>query len=68
MYNAYQLCPLLIFEQVQDFGRTMLHEMQQARPVPREYIETIVPDSTFISLATSSQVTAYTTTTTMMGA
>ena len=67
MYNVYQLCTLLFFEQVQDFGCTMLHRMQQARPVPREYTETIVPDSAFISLTASSEATSQTTTATTDG-
>ena len=39
----------------------MLHRMQQARPVPRDYNETIVPDSTFVSMAANSQATTHTT-------
>ena len=61
------MCPPLVFEQVQDFGCTMLHRMQQARPVPREYTETIVPDSAFISLTASSEATSQTTTATTDG-
>ena len=64
MYNAYQLCPLLVFEQVQDFGCTMLHRMQQARPLPRDCNETTVPDSTFVSMEANSQATTQTTTAT----
>ena len=55
------MCPPLVFEQVQDFGCTMLHRMQQARPVPRDYNETTVPDSTFVSMAANSQATTHTT-------
>ena len=70
-------CPILFvvlmlacddcFVQVQDFGFTMLHRMQQSRPVPREDTESILPDSSFISLAASSHTSAQTTTTTNQG-
>ena len=61
-------CPILFvvlmlacddcFVQVQDFGFTMLHRMQQSRHVPREDTESILPDSSFISLAASSHTSA----------
>ena len=41
--------------------------MQQARPVPRDYNETTMPDSTFVSMAANSQATAHTTTATTDG-
>ena len=55
------------FVQVQDFGFTMLHRMQQSRHVPREDTESILPDSSFISLAASSHTSAQTTTATNEG-
>ena len=55
------------FVQVQDFGFTMLHRMQQSRPVPREEPEIILPASSFISNAASSHTTAQTTTATNEG-
>ena len=55
------------FVHVQDFGFTMLHRMQQSRPVPREEPEIILPDSSFISNAASSRNAAQTTTATNEG-
>ncbi|KAI4995822.1 hypothetical protein ZWY2020_037910 [Hordeum vulgare] len=48
-------------DKVQDFGCTMLHRMPLSRLIPRENAEGTVPDSAFISRASSSQALIQTT-------
>ncbi|KAE8773566.1 hypothetical protein D1007_54186 [Hordeum vulgare] len=54
-------------EQVQDFGCTMLHRMPLSRLIPRENAEGTVPDTAFISRASSSQALIQTTIATKYG-